>query len=219
MLVRAPWRGTLGPMTLSDLEQQARNTPKPAALAELSDNLVFGEGNPDADVVIVGEAPGEDEDLLGRPFVGRAGQLLDRILESAHIEREDVYITNILKYRPPGNRNPKPEEIEASAPLLLEQLRLIRPQIIATLGNFPTQYFAGTKEGITKTRGRWFSWHGVRVFPMFHPAYLLRNPSRERGSPKWLMWQDIRALKAAIDELGPKPAVFVVDTARQEGLF
>jgi len=206
-------------MTLAELERKAKDTPKPPALSELSDNLVFGDGNPDADVMIVGEAPGEDEDLQGRPFVGRAGGLLDRILESAHIEREDVYITNILKYRPPGNRNPKPEEIAASEPLLLEQIRLIRPQIIATLGNFPTQYFAGTKDGITKTRGKWFDWNGVRVFPMFHPAYLLRNPSRERGSPKWLMWQDIRALKEEMDQLGPKPSAFVVDTARQDGLF
>ena len=102
---------------------------------------MFGEGNPDADLVIIGEAPGEDEDAQGRPFVGRAGQLLDRILESGHIEREDVYITNILKYRPPNNRNPKPDEILASEPLLLEQLKLIRPQVIATLGNFSHSVF------------------------------------------------------------------------------
>ncbi len=206
-------------MTLDDLEQQTKDAPKPAGLSELSSNLVFSEGDPDANVVIIGEAPGEDEDAQGRPFVGRAGGLLDRILESAHIEREAVYITNILKYRPPGNRNPKPEEITASEPLLLEQLRLIRPQIVATLGNFPTQYFSGTKEGITKTRGTWLEWHGVRVFPMFHPAYLLRNPSREKGSPKWLMWQDVKTLKEEMDKLGSKPGVFVVDTARQEGLF
>jgi len=207
-------------MTLLDLEQQAKDTPRPGALSDLSANLVFGEGNPNADLMIIGEAPGEDEDAQERPFVGRAGQLLDRILESAHIEREDVYITNILKYRPPNNRNPKPEEILASEPLLLEQLKLIRPQIIATLGNFPTQYFAGTKDGITKTRGRWFDWHGVRVFPMFHPAYLLRNPSREKGSPKWLMWEDVRTLKEALDALGPKPAnTFVLDSAQQDTLF
>ena len=207
-------------MTLSDLEQQARTTPRSDALSDLAKNLVFGEGNPDADLLIIGEAPGEDEDLQGRPFVGRAGQLLDRILESARIEREDIYITNILKYRPPNNRNPKPEEILASEPLLLEQLKLIRPQIIGTLGNFPTQFFAGTKDGITKTRGRWFDWRGVRVFPMFHPAYLLRNPSREKGSPKWLMWEDVRELKAALDALGPKPAApLVVADAQQDSLF
>ena len=207
-------------MTLLELEQQAKDTARPGALSELATNLVFGEGNPDADLVIIGEAPGEDEDAQGRPFVGRAGQLLDRILESGHIEREDVYITNILKYRPPNNRNPKPDEILASEPLLLEQLKLIRPQIIATLGNFPTQYFAGTKEGITKTRGRWFEWHNIRIFPMFHPAYLLRNPSREKGSPKWLMWEDVRTLKSELEALGPKPAnSLVVDSAQQDGLF
>ena len=207
-------------MTLSELEQQAQTTPKPAALSDTAANLVFGEGNPDAELVIIGEAPGEDEDAQGRPFVGRAGQLLDRILESGHIERKDIYITNILKYRPPNNRNPKPDEIVASEPLLLEQLKLIRPQIIGTLGNFPTQYFAATKDGITKTRGTWFEWRGVRVFPMFHPAYLLRNPSREKNSPKWLMWEDIRTLKGALDALGPKPtAPLVVDNAQQESLF
>lgn len=207
-------------MTLTELEQQARSAPKPSALSDTAANLVFGEGNPDADLVIIGEAPGEDEDRQGRPFVGRAGQLLDRILESARIEREDIYITNILKYRPPNNRNPKPEEIVASEPLLLEQLKLIRPQVIGTLGNFPTQYFAGTKDGITKTRGKWFDWHGVRVFPMFHPAYLLRNPSREKNSPKWLMWQDVRDLKAALDALGPKAKnTLAIDSAQQDGLF
>ena len=207
-------------MTLLELEQQAKDTARPGALSELATNLVFGEGNPDADLVIIGEAPGEDEDAQGRPFVGRAGQLLDRILESGHIEREDVYITNILKYRPPNNRNPKPDEILASEPVLLEQLKLIRPQIIATLGNFPTQYFAGTKDGITKTRGRWFEWHNIRIFPMFHPAYLLRNPSREKGSPKWLMWEDIRTLKETLEALGPKPASsLVIDSAQQDGLF
>ena len=207
-------------MTLLELEQQAKDTARSGALSELATNLVFGEGNPDADLVIIGEAPGEDEDAQGRPFVGRAGQLLDRILESGHIEREDVYITNILKYRPPNNRNPKPDEILASEPVLLEQLKLIRPQIIATLGNFPTQYFAGTKDGITKTRGKWFEWHNIRIFPMFHPAYLLRNPSREKGSPKWLMWEDIRTLKETLDALGPKPASsLVIDSAQQDGLF
>lgn len=207
-------------MTLTELEHHVKASPRPEALCELSPNLVFGEGHPEANLVIIGEAPGEEEDQQKRPFVGRAGQLLDRILESAHIEREDIYITNILKYRPPNNRNPKPEEIAASEGVLLEQLRLLRPQIIATLGNFPTQYFAGTKEGITKTRGKWFEWHGVRVFPMFHPAYLLRNPSREKGKPKWLMWQDIQTLKQELDALGTKPNTsLVVDNALQGDLF
>ena len=205
-------------MTLADLEQQAA-TSKPAGLENLSDNLVFGEGDPDANLMIVGEAPGEDEDAQGRPFVGRSGQLLDRILDSVGIHRDDIYVTNIVKYRPPGNRNPTQPESAASEPLLLEQIKLIRPQVIATLGNVPTQYFLGTKDGITKTHGNWFEWHGLKVFPLYHPAYLLRNPSREKGSPKWQMWQDMQELKKALDELGEKEGNLVIDTAQQEGLF
>ena len=204
-------------MTLADLERQAAQ--KPPALAELSDHLVFGEGAPDADLMIVGEAPGEDEDLSGRPFVGRAGQLLDKVLASVEIDRDDVYVTNLVKHRPPANRNPRPEEVAASAPLLLEQIKLVRPQVIVPLGNVPTQWFLDTKEGITKLRGRWADWHGVRVLPMYHPAYLLRNPSREAGGPKWLTWQDMRALKAVLDELGPKQGPLVVDTAAPTPLF
>lgn len=204
-------------MTLEDLEKQA--STKPSGLETLSDNVVFGEGPPDAKLLLVGEAPGEDEDAQGRPFVGRSGQLLDRILDSVGLHRDDIYVTNMVKYRPPGNRNPTPQEITLSEPLLLEQIKLIQPQIIATLGNVPTQYFIGTKDGITKTHGNWYDWHGVKVFPLYHPAYLLRNPSREKGSPKWQMWQDMLELKKTLDELGPKEGNFVLDTAQQEGLF
>ncbi|MFN2321918.1 MAG: uracil-DNA glycosylase [Trueperaceae bacterium] len=204
-------------MTLVDLEREAAH--KPPALAELSEHLVFGEGAPDADLMIVGEAPGEDEDLSGRPFVGRAGQLLDKVLASVEIERDDVYVTNLVKHRPPSNRNPRPEEIAASVPLLLEQIKLVRPQVIVPLGNVPTQWFLDTKEGITKLRGRWADWHGVRVLPMYHPAYLLRNPTREAGGPKWLTWQDMRLLKAVLDDLGPKQGALVVDTAAPTPLF
>ena len=206
-------------MDLETLEQQARSAPKPEALADTADTLVFGEGNPDADLVIIGEAPGEEEDKTGRPFVGQAGQLLDKILDSVNIHRDDIYITNIVKYRPPGNRNPTPAEIAASEALVQEQLKCIRPQIIATLGNIATQYFLDSKEGITKTHGKWYSWHGVSVYPMYHPAYLLRNPSRKQGSPKWQMWQDMQALKTALEQLGAKPNSLIIDTAQQEGLF
>lgn len=204
-------------MSLADLERRA--AAKPDALHDLSDNLVFGEGPDDADLMIIGEAPGEDEDLSGRPFVGRAGQLLDRILDSVDIDRNAIYVTNIVKFRPPGNRNPRPEETAASEPILLEQIRQIRPQIIATLGNVPTQYFLDTRDGITRLHGQWFEWNGVRLFPLFHPAYLLRNPSRERNSPKWQMWQDMKELKTALDALGPKSGQLVIDTAQQESLF
>ncbi len=204
-------------MTLEELE--ARAAERPPALAELSERLVFGDGDPDADLMIVGEAPGEEEDLSGRPFVGRAGQLLDKVLASVDIDRADVYVTNMVKFRPPGNRNPKPEEIAASVPLLLEQIRLVRPQVIATLGNVPTQWFLDSKEGITRLRGRWASWHGVRLLPLYHPAYLLRNPSREVGSPKWETWQDVKSLKAVLAELGPKQGPLVIDTAAATPLF
>lgn len=206
-------------MTLAELEEHTLAQGKPEGLEDLSDNLVFGEGNPDAQIILIGEAPGEDEDLSGRPFVGRAGQLLDKILESVGMVRDDIFITNIVKYRPPGNRNPTLKEIAVSEPLLLEQIKLIRPQVIATLGNVPTQYFLNTKEGITKTHGNWYEWHGIQVFPLYHPAYLLRNPSREKGSPKWQMWQDMKALKDAVTKLGSKEGNVVIDTARQEGLF
>jgi uracil-DNA glycosylase len=204
-------------VNLADLERRA--AIKPATLAELSDRLVFGEGDPDADLMLVGEAPGEEEDRSGRPFVGPAGQLLDRILASVAIDRDEVYITNMVKFRPPANRAPRPEEIEASLPLLLDQIRAVRPQVIVTLGNVPTQWFLGSKEGITRARGRWYAWHGVRVFPMYHPAYLLRNASRERGGPKWQTWEDVQTLKAALVALGPKQGALVVDTAEQTGLF
>ena len=204
-------------MTLEELE--ARAAERLPALAELSERLVFGDGDPDADLMIVGEAPGEEEDLSGRPFVGRAGQLLDKVLASVDIDRADVYVTNMVKFRPPGNRNPRPEEIAASVPLLLEQIRFVRPQVIATLGNVPTQWFLGSKEGITRLRGRWASWHGVRLLPLYHPAYLLRNPSREVGSPKWETWQDMKALKAVLADLGPKHGPLVIDTAAATPLF
>lgn len=204
-------------MTLADLEVRAADrTP---ALADLLDRLVFGDGDPDADLMIVGEAPGEEEHLTGRPFVGRAGQLLDKVLASVEIDRDEVYVTNLVKFRPPGNRNPRPDEIAASAPILVDQIRLVRPQVIVPLGNVPTQWFLDTRDGITRLRGRWADWHGIRVLPLYHPAYLLRNPSREVGAPKWETWQDMRALKAVLDELGPKSGGFHVDTAAPTPLF
>lgn len=204
-------------MTLADLERRAAD--KPDALRELSDALVFGEGPEDARLMIVGEAPGEEEDLSGRPFVGRAGQLLDKILASVELDRSDVYVTNLVKFRPPGNRNPRPDEIAASAPLLLQQIRLVGPQVLATLGNVPTQWFLETKDGITRLHGTWHEWHGIRLMPLYHPAYLLRNPSRERGGPKWRMWEAMKELKATLDLLPEPSGPIAIDTARQQGLF
>ncbi len=205
-------------MTLDGLEQTLLLN-KPDGLESLSDNLVFGEGNPDAKLMLIGEAPGEDEDLSGRPFVGRAGQLLDKILQSVNIERDDIYITNIVKYRPPGNRNPSQDELNISEPFLMAQIKIIRPQIIATLGNISTKHLLKTNDGITKIHGEYFDWHGIKLVPIYHPAYLLRNPSREKGKPKWQTWQDMISLKEKLDNLGPKPTRVVIDTAQQDGLF
>ena len=204
-------------MDLTELKAHAAR--KPAELAELSDNLVFGTGAADASLMLVGEAPGADEDAAGEPFVGRAGQLLDQILESVGLERDSVYISNMVKFRPPGNRNPTPAEVAASESILLEEIRLVNPQVLAPLGNVPTQYLLQTREGITKLHGQWFDFHGIRVMPLYHPAYLLRNPSRSQGSPKWQMWQDMRQIKEVLDGLGSKAGRAVLSSARQDGLF
>ncbi len=143
-------------------------------------NLVFGEGNPCAKVVFVGEAPGEEEDKQGRPFVGLAGQLLTKLIEEVGWKREDVYIANVLKCRPPGNRNPKEEEIEACSPFLLKQIEAIKPKVICALGTFAAQLLLGKKLPISRIRGKvLLGWKNYRVFPTFHPAYLLRNPKQK----------------------------------------
>lgn len=204
-------------MDLTDLKNIA--LAKPAELADLSDRLVFGAGSADADLMIIGEAPGADEDAAGLPFVGRAGQLLDQILESVGLQRDSIYVTNIVKFRPPGNRNPTPAEIAASEPVLLEEIRLVNPQVIVPLGNVPTQYLLGTREGITKLHGNWYEYQGIRVLPLYHPAYLLRNPSRTKGSPKWQVWQAMQQLSEVLGQLGEKAARSAISSARQEGLF
>jgi uracil-DNA glycosylase len=151
-------------------------------------NIVFGEGDPEARLVFVGEGPGSEEDRQGRPFVGDAGALLtDIIVKGMKLRREDVYICNVVKCRPPGNRNPEPDEIAACAPALNAQLRAIGPSVIVTLGNVPTHTLLGTKEGITRLRGKWSEYEGVPLMPTFHPAYLLRNPRDKK-----LVWDDIR---------------------------
>jgi DNA polymerase len=152
--------------------------------------------------MIIGEGPGQNEDETGLPFVGKAGQLLEKILESVKLDSEqDVYICNVVKCRPPGNRVPTPDEIAACKPYLLEQIRLIDPKIILLTGATGVKGVTGDKRGITKIRGTWIEWEGRLCMPILHPAYLLRNPSRERGSPKWLMWQDIQVVRAKLDEL------------------
>jgi uracil-DNA glycosylase len=171
-------------------------------LGQYRTHAVIGRGNPQAQVMIIGEGPGQNEDETGLPFVGKAGQLLDKILAAVQWNSEqDVYICNVVKCRPPGNRTPTPEESEACKPYLLEQIRLFNPKIILLTGATAVRGLTGDKRGITKIRGQWLDWQGYLCMPIFHPAYLLRNPSRETGSPKWLMWQDIQTVQKKLDEL------------------
>lgn len=171
-------------------------------LANTRTHAVVGRGNLKAPIMVIGEAPGQNEDETGLPFVGRAGQLLEKILASVKLDIEkDVYICNVIKCRPPQNRVPTNEEIEACKPYLLEQIRLVAPKIILLTGATAVKGLLGDKRGITKIRGTWVEWQERLCMPIFHPSYLLRNPSREVGSPKWLMWQDIRAVRAKYDEI------------------
>lgn len=170
-------------------------------LCETRNHTVFGEGPMDADVMFIGEGPGKDEDDQGCPFVGKAGQLLSRIFEAAGLPREEVFITNVVKCRPPGNRVPAVEEMISCFPYLEAQIALIAPKMIICLGSTPTKWLLKTSEGITKLRGRWFKWRGIDLMPMFHPSYLLRNQSRKKGSPKDLTWNDIREIKRRWDLL------------------
>lgn len=156
-------------------------------------NIVFGAGNETAKLVFVGEGPGEDEDIEGLPFVGKAGQLLTRIIEAMGMKRNDVYIANIIKCRPPNNRNPEPDEIESCAPFLKKQLEVIRPRLICALGTFSAQTLLGSKEKISQMRGKFYSYNSIKVMPTFHPAYLLRNPDEKR-----LVWED---MKKVMEEL------------------
>jgi uracil-DNA glycosylase len=158
-------------------------------------NIVFGEGNPKAVIIFVGEGPGFEEDQQGRPFVGEAGQLLTDIVEKGmKIKRAEVYICNIVKCRPPGNRNPEPDEVESCIGFVKKQIKTINPKVIVTLGNVPTQNLLGTKQGITKIRGTWQAYEGIPLMPTFHPAYLLRSPG-EKGK----VWADI---KLVLEKLG-----------------
>jgi DNA polymerase len=165
-------------------------------------HAVIGRGNLQAPVMIIGEGPGQHEDETGLPFVGKAGQLLEKILASVKLNSEkDIYICNIVKCRPPGNRTPTLDEAEACKPYLLEQIRLVDPKIILLTGATAVKGLTGDKRGITKIRGEWMEWQGRLCMPILHPAYLLRNPSREPGSPKWLMWQDIQAVRTKLAQV------------------
>jgi uracil-DNA glycosylase len=170
-------------------------------LAATRKNVVVERGNREALIMIIGEGPGQNEDETGLPFVGRAGELLDKILASVELTEQEVYICNIVKCRPPENRVPTDVEASACKPYLLEQIRLVDPKIILLTGATAVRGVTGDKSGITKIRGEWQQWEGRLIMPIFHPAYLLRNASKDIGSPKWLMWKDIQAVKAKYVEI------------------
>ena len=157
--------------------------------------VVFGVGNPNADLMFVGEAPGADEDIQGEPFVGKAGQLLTKIIEAIGMQRSDIYIANVIKCRPPGNRNPEPDEVERCEPFLFRQIDIVQPKVIVALGKFAAQSLLRTTEPITRLRGREYKFRSAILMPTFHPAYLLRNPSSKRE-----VWEDMKRVRAILTE-------------------
>ncbi len=186
-----------GPLdALSSLDEVARHVAacRGCSLHQAAKNPVPGEGNPHAGFVCVGEAPGQTEDELGRPFVGRAGDLLTKILEAIQLKREDVFICNVLKHRPPGNRNPAPDEIKACSPYLMRQLELLQPKVILALGTFASQTLLQTTQPIGKLRGLVHRFHGVPLIVTYHPAALLRNPAWKRPT-----WEDVQLARRIFD--------------------
>jgi uracil-DNA glycosylase len=194
------------PGTYSSMAEISRhcNQCHRCGLGATRTHAVVGRGNPQAPIMIIGEGPGQNEDETGKPFVGKAGQLLDKILESVKLTEADVFIGNIVKCRPPDNRTPTQEEMDACRPYLIEQIRMVDPKIILLAGASAVKGLIGDKRGITKIRGEWIEWEGKLCMPVFHPAYLLRNQSRDKGSPKWLMWQDIQTVRAKLQEIQPQ---------------
>jgi len=155
--------------------------------------IVFGVGNPDADLMFVGEAPGADEDVQGEPFVGRAGQLLTKIITAIGLTREDVYIANVIKCRPPQNRNPEPDEVDTCEPFLFQQIDAIKPKVVVALGSFAARTLLRTQDSISRLRGRVYEYRGAKLIPTFHPAYLLRNPSSKKE-----VWEDMKLVRSLL---------------------
>ncbi|MCA1455020.1 uracil-DNA glycosylase [Bradyrhizobium sp. BRP22] len=198
---------------IASAREAARTAPTLEALRTLLENfdgcalkhtatrLVFADGNPEARVMFVGEAPGRDEDIEGLPFVGRSGKLLDRMIAAIGLDRGKAYIANVIPWRPPGNRTPTPQETQVCLPFIQRQIELVNPDVLVTLGNPSTQALIGTREGIMRTRGKWFDYDTgtrvIRAIATFHPAYLLRSPSYKRMS-----WQDLRAIAKALGQQG-----------------
>src|SRR5688572_23397960 len=191
-------RGDTAPRLLTVLQEEIGPACNRCKLHGLGrKQIVFGVGNPNADLMFVGEAPGADEDEQGEPFVGRAGQLLTKIIEAIGLKREDVYIANVIKCRPPGNRNPEPDEVERCQPFLFRQIDAIKPKVIVALGKFAAQALLQTTEPITRIRGRESKYRGATLIPTFHPAYLLRNPSSKRE-----VWEDMKKVRAILERNG-----------------
>ncbi len=155
--------------------------------------VVFGVGNPDADLMFVGEAPGADEDIQGIPFVGRAGQLLTKMIQAINLERDQVYIANVIKCRPPENRNPEPDEVATCEPFLFQQIDAIRPRVIVALGSFAAKALLRSNDSISRLRGRIYDFRGAKLIPTFHPAFLLRSPERKRDA-----WEDLKRARALL---------------------
>jgi len=194
-IVKAGVSAPAGALTLEMVREEIGDCKK-CKLCSTRNNIVFGTGNPRASLLFVGEAPGEDEDLQGKPFVGRAGQLLTKMIVAMGLSREEVYIANIIKCRPPKNRNPEPDEIASCQPFLLRQIQAIRPKVICALGTFSAQTLLQTEQKISALRGRFHEFpgaEGVKVLPTFHPAYLLRNPGEKKR-----VWEDLQTIMAEL---------------------
>jgi uracil-DNA glycosylase len=203
-------------LAIQSAREAARTAPSLEALRALLENfdgcalkstatrLVFADGNPQARVMFVGEAPGRDEDIEGLPFVGRSGKLLDRMMAAIGLDRTKAYIANVIPWRPPGNRTPTPQETQICLPFIQRQIELANPDVLVTLGNPSTQTLLGTREGIMRTRGRWVDYdtgsRKIRALATFHPAYLLRSPSYKR-----LAWQDLRSIAKALEKALEQP--------------
>jgi len=188
---------------LAALERDCRECRR-CGLAEGRQMVVVSRGDPAARLMVIGEGPGAQEDASGRPFVGRAGQLLDQMLASVGLDSErDAYVCNVVKCRPPDNRRPTPQEIAACAPWLAARVAAVDPAVVLLAGATALEGVLGIKGGISRLRGRWHPWQGRWVMPVFHPSYLLRNPSREKGSPKWLTWQDLQEVRRRLEEDRP----------------
>jgi DNA polymerase len=193
--IRLP-KQILSPAILSDLRCSLKDCTR-CRLASSRTQVVFGEGDPSARLFFIGEAPGAEEDRTGRPFIGRAGALLTKIIDAINLSREQVFISSVIKCRPPGNRKPEQDEINTCKPFLLQQIQTIRPAIICTLGSVATSTILDNNEPISKCRGKFHDFHGIYVMPTFHPAYLLRNQKDKK-----LVWEDMQKIQALYKKLG-----------------